>query len=281
MRRAGEDGYALVGAVASIIVFATMSLAVLTATRLAFEDVGAEQSQLQASAAADAGVAMAISGLLADDATQRWPIGGQPRATTFGAARLGIRIEDERGKVALNLLDEERATRLLELAELGGDRLLIARDSLLDWVDTDDEPRPFGAERAFYRAARVSPPNGFLASIGELGLIRGFDAATVARIRPIATVSIGSSVFDPRYADPRVIAIMAEGSENGPAAIERARELAGQRTAIEFTDTSNRTGRPLTIIAEATLPHGARARRQVIVELTGATSRPYVVRSYE
>ncbi len=281
MKRAGEDGYALVGAVASIAVFAAMSLAVLSATRLMLEDVGAEQSQLQAGAAADAGVAMAISGLLAEDVTQRWPIGGRPRAATFGHARLGIRIEDERGKVALNLLDEERATRLLELAGLDGDRLLIARDSLRDWIDTDEEPRPFGAERAFYRPARIVPPNGFLASVDELGLIRGFDAATVARIRPIATVSIGNSVFDARHADPRAIAVMAEGGENGPAAIDRARELAGQRTAIEFTDTSDRTGRPLAIVAEATLPDGARARRRVIVELTGAASRAYVVRSYE
>ncbi|PKP94567.1 MAG: hypothetical protein CVT77_01620 [Alphaproteobacteria bacterium HGW-Alphaproteobacteria-16] len=276
----GEDGYALVAAVASIAVFAAIALTVLSATRMGIDEVAAEHAQLQASAAADAGVVLALSGLMAGDATQRWSLDGREHQLAFSDARLHVRIEDERGKVPIGALDEPMATRLLEEVGLDGDRLLIARDSLLDWTDGDDEPRPFGAESSYYKAAGILPSNGFLSSIEELGSIRGFDVALVERIRPIATAYTALAGFDPRFAHPQAIAVMEEGGHVGsPAAIDRARERSGQRTALEFTDATDLAGRPLTIIVEAQLPDGVRARRRVVVEVTGRSDRPYLVRA--
>lgn len=283
MRRKREDGYALVAAVASIAVFSAMALTVLSATRMGIEDAGAEQAQLQASAAADAGFALAMTKLLTADATQRWSIDGQARSVTYGKARIGVRIEDERGKVPISQLDEKQALRLLEMVGLTGDRLLIARDSLLDWIDDDEDVRPFGAEDGYYRSVGLRPPNGFLASIGELRSIRGFDAATIDRIEPLATTYTAMAGFDPRYASPRTLAIMGEGGhEGGAEAIDRAREIAGQRVAVNFTETADLKGRPLTIVADAVLPGGARATRRAVVELTGdEESRAYLIRSWD
>lgn len=276
----GEDGYALVAAVASIAVFAAMALTVLSATRSGIDDVAAEHAQLQAGAAADAGVVLALSGLMASDAEQRWSIDGRERRLTFGEARLRVRIEDERGKVPIGAVDERMATRLLEVVGLEGDRLLIARDSLLDWTDGDDESRPFGAESNYYEAAGIRPSNGFLSSIEELGSIRGFDAALVERIRPFATAYTALTAFDPRFAHPQAIAVMEAGGHVGSAAsIDRTRERSGQRTALEFTDATDLVGRPLTILVEARLPDGARAVRRAVVEISGRQDRPYVVRA--
>lgn len=281
MRRDSERGYALVAAVASIGVFAAMALAALSATRLTIEDVSAEEAQLRAAAAADAGIALALSKLLATDRAERWSIDGRTRHLTFNAARLRIRVEDEWGKVPVSQLEERQVTRLLEAAGLTGERLLIARDSLLDWTDADDTRRPFGAEAPDYAAAGLRPANGALASIDELGNIRGFDANLVNRIRPFLTPLVLLGGFDPRYADPRALAVMEEAGADSPAAIERARELAGQRTAIELADAVDLTGRALTIDVEAQLADGGRAHRRARVELTGAPARPYVVRAYE
>ncbi|WP_150531637.1 hypothetical protein, partial [Staphylococcus aureus] len=67
MSREGEEGYALVAAVASIAVFATMALAVLDTARMGLADAGAEQAQMQAVAAADAGIAFGLSKILGND----------------------------------------------------------------------------------------------------------------------------------------------------------------------------------------------------------------------
>lgn len=49
-------------------------------------------------------------------------------------------------------------------------------DAMLDWRDPDDEPRPNGAERAWYRARqRFTPRNGPITDVGELARIRGLD----------------------------------------------------------------------------------------------------------
>lgn len=282
MTRQAESGYALVAAVAAIGFFTSMALAVFSATQFWALDAEAEQTQMRASAAADAGVAMAVSGLLSDTLSERWSIDGRLYSRVYLNARLYIRVEDERGKIPISQLNDKLATRLLEEAGLSGDRLLIARDSLLDWTDEDDSARSFGAEAPYYAAAGVRPPNGFLLSVEELRSIRGFDEETVARIRSIITTTTSVAGFDARYATPQALAVMRDGGDMDPAAIERTRELAGQRTAIEFVQTdTDLMGRPLMIHSEAILSNGGRAQRRVIIELTGEAERPFIVKAYE
>lgn len=278
-RSDGEDGYALVAAVASIAVFAAMAMTVLSATRIGVVEAGAEQAQLQASAAADAGLAMTLGKLLSRDLIGRWPIDGRERRLRYGDAEIRVRIEDERGKVPIGRLDDALATRLLEEVGLDGDRLRIARDSLLDWIDDDDMTRPFGAEAPYYRATGIAPANGFLATIEELNDVRGFDAATVERVRTVATTYTAMASFDPRYADPRALAVMqdAGGKGGAVAAIERARELSGQQAALSFADAPDLTGRPVTITVTVAFPDSTRATRRTVVQLTGVAASPYVV----
>lgn len=277
----GEQGYAMVAVVASISVFAMLSGAIVAATRGSVVTARAESDQAQAAAAADAGIALALHGLLSTDPAYRWSIDGRQRKQTYGDAQLIIRIEDERGKVPISLIDEGQLTRLLEEIGLSGSRLRLARDSFMDWVDDDDDPRPDGAERAYYRPSGFAPRNGSLLTIDELARVRGFDAALVERLRPAITVNYGSGPFDARYANPLALGIMLEGGADSPLAIQRKRELAGQVTAIELESQADIVGKPLSIIVEASLANGARTRRTEIVELTGSEARPYVVRSYE
>lgn len=271
----------MVAVVASIAVFAMMAGAIVAATRGSIVAARAEIDHAQASAAADAGLAIAIQGLLSTDAAYRWSIDGRQRRLDFGQAHLVIRIEDERGKVPISLIDADQLTRLLEEIGLGGERLRVARDSLLDWVDDDDEPRPDGAERSYYQPSGFAPRNGSLLTIEELARVRGFDAALVERLRPAITVNYGSGPFDARNAHPLALGIMLEGGVDSPLAIQRKRELSGQVTAIELESQAERIGKPLSIFVEATLSDGAQARRTEIVELTGSDLRPYVVRSFE
>lgn len=279
MNGRNEDGYALVAAVASMAVFSAMALTVLSATHLEIGEASAEQNQLQVGAAADAGVALALSKLLASDG-DGWAIGRGDQHLRYRDAQITVRIEDELGKVPIGRLDEKMATRLLEEVGLEGDRLLIARDSLLDWTDSDYEARPYGAEAPYYDAEGIAPPNGFLSSVDELRRVRGFDPETIERLRPIVTTYTSMANFDPRFANPKALAIMEDvGQQGGPQSIEREKEIAGQQTAIAFATTTGLTGRPLTVSVEAMLPNGARTFRRVVVELTGVAAQPYLIRA--
>jgi hypothetical protein len=61
--------------------------------------------------------------------------------------------------------------------------------------------------------------------------------------------------------------------------INRERELAGQRVAIELAEGDNMVGRPLMIRVEVRRPGGAHLARATVIQLTGRTSRPFVVRA--
>jgi hypothetical protein len=90
----------------------------------------------------------------------------------------GIRygLEDESGRLNLNvvlLADQLQAARDL-LMGIPGMTEDVA-DSILDWIDSDEEPRDYGAEADYY--ASLNPPyaprNGPLLTVEELLLVRG------------------------------------------------------------------------------------------------------------
>jgi general secretion pathway protein K len=274
----GETGYALVAAVGAILFFAVIALGVLSLTERVIVTGSAEVDAARASAAADAGIALALRDLLTTESVTAVRIDGSSRRLRFDGAQLDVAITDERGQVPLNLLDETQITALLEFAGLAGEPLLIARDSYLDWIDDDDEPRPNGAESNYYRLKGIRPRNSGFVTIGELGRVRGINPAIVQKISAIATTDFGNGSFNPATASPAAIAIMYPGNQQAVTEIVRTREAEGQVTALGFVDRASRISRPLTIAVKASSPSGAVATRTCVVELTGAEGRPYVIR---
>lgn len=276
-----ERGYAMIAAVGAIALFASLALLLVSVTRGSVEMVAAERDRAEANAAADAGLAMALNGLIEAGPTGAWPIDGRVRHDRFGRATLSIRIEDERGKLPINLLEEMQIRRMLERVGLNGERLNVAADSLNDWLDDDDQRRQSGAEREFYVNRGIVPRNGPLVSLDELSAIRGFDQALVARLKPIITLHWNNGPFEPRHASLDAIAVMSSDGEDPVAQIERARELAGQVTALSFEVEGGLVGRPLLVTVSADLPDGGHAVRKTLIELTGSRTRPYVLREAE
>lgn len=273
-----EAGYALVAAVASTLFFAVIALGILAMTQRVLLTGRAEVEAARASAAASAGFALALRGLLDNGPLNSFPIDGTPRQFRFDGARLEIVVTDERGKVPLNLIDEQQLTALLEFAGLTGDPLMVARDSYLDWVDDDDEVRPMGAERGYYRSMGIAPRNAGFLTIGELGRVRGFSATTAQKIATIATVDFGNGSFDVGTATPAAIRVMFPSGGAATDEIERSRVAQGQVTALGFVDRTSRAARPMTISVTASYPTGAISRRACVVEMTGADRRPYIIR---
>ena len=247
-----------------------------TATRI--DTVEAEAAHVRLAAAADAGVAIALANLTRRGVNTRWAIDGRIYTETVGGVPVAIRIEDEAGKIMLNRIDGENIGWLMAALGVPEGQIPALRDAFDDWIDQDDEARQNGAEADFYLpqgyAARNNPPQ----SIDELGDIRGFTPALVDQIARVTTVEVNGTAFDKRYADPLAIQVMTDGDANSPDVIERRREIAGQRPALPMGDPADWSGRVVTIIAVARGDGKAEARRRIVVELTGKSKRPYVLR---
>lgn len=274
-----DDGYALIAALTAVVAFTLLAFEVLAATRGEVAMTGAEMDRARLAAAADAGLALALAGLNTDDVTTRWAIDGRSRQATFEGIELSITVEDERGKIPINLLNEDQVRSMFEIAGASGERLDTLVDSFEDWIDDDTEPRPHGAELSYYATQGIAPRNGAFRTLSELAHIKGMDPALYVRLAPSLTVFFGESGgFSPQTAQPLALAVMSGSGLNSPAVIQRQRELAGQRPVLDFVDKTPLAGRLLTIRIVASDTGGGRFVRAAIVELTGNSQDPYWVR---
>ncbi len=120
---------------------------------------------------------------------------GIDEAGRLGGIRFGLQNESARLNVNVLPVLEENSEALMAAAaltggeetEMGADNLAVAllmtlpgmseeiADAILDWIDEDSEPRPFGAESEYYSTLPTpyEPRNGPLQSVEELLLVRG------------------------------------------------------------------------------------------------------------
>jgi general secretion pathway protein K len=117
-----------------------------------------------------------------------------------------LEMEDERGSLRVEITEEDSklnldslvypngtlteaydmAVRLFTVLKLPSDLCV----TLVDWIDSNDEQRPGGAETSYY-STLPSPylaKNAPLDTFDELRLIKGFDEKTLNMLRPFVTV---------------------------------------------------------------------------------------------
>jgi general secretion pathway protein K len=157
-------------------------------------------------------------------------------------------FEDERGKVFITLEEEEGKLNLNAVTLPNGEpsvfhdrawqrllRLMTLptglHESLADWVDENDTPRPDGAESAWYRSlpAPYDSRNGRLETFGELGLVKGFSATVLDQLRPVATIYGAGGVININTAPPKLIEALDEEITEATA-----REIVARRRVKPF-----------------------------------------------
>lgn len=278
MRAGSERGYAMLAAIVGIAAFSYVSFETLAENRGIISEVQAEAERTRLTAACEAGIAEAIVGIANPDRSQQWAIDGRTRNALFDGIPLSIVIEDERGKIPLNGINEDQARDMFSVAGASGARLDTLTDSFEDWQDPDNIRRPNGAEAAEYLSQGYKPRNGAFHNVDELRLLNGMDDALFARIAPSATVFFGESGgFAESTATPFALEVIGESKPNSSEVIRRERQIAGEVPPTMIPNVLTLVGRTLTVRVEAKL-NGADVKRAAIVELTNNKAEPYWLR---
>jgi general secretion pathway protein K len=196
-----ERGVAAITAILIVAVAATAATLMLSQQSAMLGQTSLVTARAQADLYARAGLDWSRGILLADAARsgaydgldEDWaqPLAAMPveRAVVSGA------LQDEQGKLNLNNLVNGNSRS--EPDVLAFQRLLASlglmpelADAVVDWIDPDNDlTGPGGAEDAYYLAlARpYRAANAPMVQVEELYRVRGFDAATVAKLRPYVT----------------------------------------------------------------------------------------------
>ena len=109
-------------------------------------------------------------------------IGAEPDAIdlgkitgSFDGGFWQVNVQDESGKVNINTVSEQQLGALILAAGIEEQYARILTDSILDWRETDSDPRPNGAKNDYYQS--LDPPytakNNQFDAIEELLLVRG------------------------------------------------------------------------------------------------------------
>jgi general secretion pathway protein K len=261
-------------------VFAYVAFQVLAAGQGSMAIVAGRVQQARLSAAADAGIYMALHGLAEDDQRNRWSIDGRPREEAFDGMALTITVEDERGKAPLAGLNDAQARALFAGAGADGDRLDALVSEFRDWQTEDN--RPANTSPSAEELAAPAIRHGPIATVGELAGLKDMDPVLLARIEPVVTVFFEESgPFEPRNAKPLAIAAMSAQTGVDSQSIASQPEIESQTPDEVISPDDHLVGRTLTVRVVASDRDGARTHRMAIVELTGDTVRPYWIRYVE
>jgi general secretion pathway protein K len=227
MQKADERGVALLLALLVVTLLVALILEFDAEARREYREAAAFRDNFKASMLTRAAV-QAARAVLQQDFLRDKQTGDKFDALTdlwalpiknyaIGDGLLSAQIQDERGKLNLNDLPAaandqikfktttERARRLFELLQLNPDLV----DALIDWTDQDDNPRPAGAESAYYHSQRPAyrAANERLQSLADLRLIKGFTPDIIDRLSRYVTVYPldGNAPININTADPLVI----------------------------------------------------------------------------
>jgi len=273
MVRKRDGGYAMLAAILGIAAFSYVSFEAVAESRGVISAVQAETERAKLTAACDAGLALVVSGLGSKNKKQLWPIDSTKRSLMFGDVALTIVVEDERGKIPLNGINEDQVRGLFRTAGISGSRLSTLVDSYEDWIDPDSERRQSGAEAKDYASFGYKPRNGGFHTTAELRMLKGMDNDLYARVAPAITVFFGESGgFSESTSQILALEALSEVGPNSPDVIHREQQMAG---VIPPTNLGPpyMPGRTLTVRVEAKRA-GADMKRAMIVELTGNPADP-------
>ncbi len=235
--------------------------------------------------AAEAGLHRAVFELRNPDVELRWFADGRNYQVPFDEATLDISIVDESGKIDINVANEDTLIALFTSVGIEDEqKILELVDAILDWRDTDDLVRIYGAEDDEYESADYpygAKDNPF-DSVTEIQQVIGMDYELYQKIEPAITVFSSRARPDPAFAPSEVLATF-EGMT--PEMID---EFILQREQIEefgvplpiLPDGTQAVARAgsytYSIRSRATLPGGAWAELEATIRPGGAIrGRPF------
>lgn len=123
-------------------------------------------------------------------------------------------VLENSGKLTVDPARKQQLERLFALLDINVDLV----DAIVDWIDTDDVPEPYGAESPSYQSRDPGYParNGKMQTLQELHMIRGITNEIYNTISPYLTV-YGEGKINVNTADTLVLQSLDENMDETEA----------------------------------------------------------------
>ena len=270
-KRARQRGIALVLVLWVMALLAVMVVGFVGDARTELKLVRNQAEAAQARAIADTGVSLALLNILENAEEKAWRLDGEQHNLAYGDGAIRVSVQDEGGKIDLNLAPPALLAGLFRTLGIEGGEALAA--AIEYWR------RQHGGDPADATPARTGP---FLA-LEQLRAVPGVTAAAYARAAPFLTVYTRRDRVDPLTA-PAEVLLSLPGARPAEvdafvAARDRLGPVPGGLPALSGVgDSIAHAGlEVVTITSEGRSAGGARFIRQAVVSATARGGGPYQI----
>lgn len=276
----GRRGIALIAVLWALVLLALVAASFTRTTRTEINLVRNLVDNMQAEALADAGVHLAVEGLMRPETEDGWRADGTVREVQLDGGELRVAVRDEGGKIDLNVAPAALIAALFQAVGEAPERSAALADAVADFRDRDHLRRLNGAEDDDYAAAGlpVDAKDGPFAAIEELQQVFGIDRALYDRVRAAVTVHSRQRKPQAATAPPAVQAALSGDTivpENGDEAEAEPPAPAPPNTLGQAGARSRI--RVYGIHAEARLASGALFTREAVVRLAAKPEQPFAI----
>ena len=225
----------------------------------------------EARAIADTGVSLALLNVLEENEGTTWHLDGEPHSLAYGDGAIRVSVQDEGGKIDLNLAAPTLLAGLFRTLGIAEAEALAA--AIQDWR------RQHGGDAADEPLTRTGP---FLA-LEQLRAVPGVTGAIYARAAPFLTVYTRRDRVDPLTAPAEVLRSLpgARPAEVDAFLVARDRlgPVPGGLPALNGVGDFIAHGglEVVTITSEGRSASGARFIRQAVVSARARGGAPYEI----
>jgi general secretion pathway protein K len=179
----------------------------------------------QAEALADAGVYWVIALLLYPEPSYHPRADGTSYQWSFAGGQVFISIQDEGGKIDLNLAPDDLWQALFLAAGASPDSAAELVDKIRDFCDRDHVRRPRGAEDRDYHLAGADhdAKDAPFDSVAELEQVLGITHELFVRLEPLLTVYSGTRGVNPLTASRDVLQLLPKIAAQRDAMLQERR----------------------------------------------------------
>ena len=180
----GSEGIVLIVVLWVLTALAVLTLSFSRESRIEVMTARNARAMEKASYIARAGMESAIYQIMQKRMTQptQTVLDAEPDAIDLGKITGNfdggfwqVNVQDESGKVNINTVSEQQLGTLILASGIEEPYARILTDSILDWRDTDSDPRPNGAESDYYQSLDTpyTAKNNRFDAVEELLLVKG------------------------------------------------------------------------------------------------------------
>jgi general secretion pathway protein K len=236
-----------------------------------------------ARAIADAGVSLAIFGVLDPVPETQWPADGRARLLRYADGMIRVSVQDEGGKIDLNAAPPELLAGLLRSVGLSPADAFRLAQTIDEWRQAQQKAdAPASGRRGASRAIRRQATT--FRVIEDLHLVPGVTPDVYDRVAPFVTVYSGVADIDPLTAPAEVLRslpdVNAAEVEDFLSARQRLGPVPGQLPTLSGAAggfLAHRMLQNATVISEGKTAGGTSFTRSAVVSLSADPSAPYSI----